>query len=459
MTGNYPRFKAAYAHEELVEHFLLSPAEHALVDSCRGDVNRHGVAVLLKAVQYLGYFPDDLQQVPEAVRTFIAHQLQLLWDHTADYPRHPSTHDVHVALIRSHTGFRFSIGPDKQALENWLRTHGAPEAPTEEDWCECAYARLRALGIELPAESELRRMVRAALHSFFDDLYQQVTAQLSNAVRATLDALLVVGPDETPSAFDQLKAEPSTPGVKHLQKEVAKLRTLRAIGVPTEACATVPFKVLQILKRRATNERAGEMRAHPDPIRYALMACFIHVRTMDVTDDVVHMMLEVIRRIETQTEKHLHKELLQDITRVAGKVQLLFRVAEAVVEEPDGTIREVLFPRVAEETFRDLVTEAKASGPQYRSWYQSVMRQKYIRHYRQMLPWVLEHLTFRSENRFQPVIAALAVITRYLGTKYHYFPEEVPIEGVVLPRWRDTVLEDRDGKVRINRQYYELCVL
>ena len=69
------------------------------------------------------------------------------------------------------------------------------------------------------------------------------------------------------------------------------------------------------------------------------------------------------------------------------------------------------------------------------------MRQKYVRHYRQMLPWVLEHLTFRSENRFQPVIEALAVIKRYLGTKYQYFPEEVPVEGVVLPSWRDTVLE------------------
>jgi hypothetical protein len=135
MPGDYPRFKASYAHEELVEHFLLSSAEHALVDTCRGDVNRHGVAVLLKAVQYPGYFPDDLQQVPEAVRTFIAHQLQLLWDHTEDYPRHHSTRDVHVALIRSHTGFRFPTGADKQALEIWLRTHGAPEAPTEEDSC------------------------------------------------------------------------------------------------------------------------------------------------------------------------------------------------------------------------------------------------------------------------------------------------------------------------------------
>jgi Domain of unknown function (DUF4158) len=52
MTGDYPRFKASYTHEELMEHCLLSPAEHALVAICRGDVNRQAVAVLLKAVQY-----------------------------------------------------------------------------------------------------------------------------------------------------------------------------------------------------------------------------------------------------------------------------------------------------------------------------------------------------------------------------------------------------------------------
>jgi hypothetical protein len=37
-------------------------------------VNRQGVAVLLKAVQYLGDFPSDLRQVPEAVRALIARQ-------------------------------------------------------------------------------------------------------------------------------------------------------------------------------------------------------------------------------------------------------------------------------------------------------------------------------------------------------------------------------------------------
>lgn len=461
MKGDYPCFKATYVHEELVEHFLLSPADRAVVDTCYGETNRHGVAVLLKTVQYLGYFPEDLQHVPLAIRTFIAHQLDLLWDHTADYPWQSSTRDRHLMLIRQSTGWRFPTAQDKQALETWLQTQAAPIAPTEADLQECAYRHLRTLGIELPAERELQRMVRTALHGFFYTLYHQITVRLTDPVRAALDALLVVGSDETHSVFDQLKADPAAPGIKPLQHEIAKLHTLRALNVPPEALAGVSDPVLHLLTRRAANERAGEMRAHPAAIRYALLACFMHQRTMEVIDHVVRMMLEIIRRIDTQTDKHLQKELCRDIKRVAGKVQLLFRVAEAVVEAPDGTIRDVLFPRVKEETFHDLATEAKASGAQYRSWYHYVMRQKYGHHYRQMLPLVLEHLTFRSENRFQPVIEALAVMKQYLGTKGPYFPEgeDGPLDGVVMPSWRDTVIEEHEGQVRINRQYYELCVL
>jgi hypothetical protein len=84
-------------------------------------------------------------------------------------------------------------------------------------------------------------------------------------------------------------------------------------------------------------------------------------------------MLEIFYRVETQTEKHLHEELLLDIKEVARKTQILFPASEAVVDAPDGTTGQVLFPRVTEATFRDLVTEAKASGRQYRIWYQYVI--------------------------------------------------------------------------------------
>jgi Tn3 transposase DDE domain-containing protein/uncharacterized protein DUF4158 len=461
MTGDYPRFRTAYSHDALVEYFLLTPTEQDLIAQCRGDVNRHGVAVLLKSLHYLGYFPESPQDVPPDVRTFLARQLHLLWDPSAQYPTDDRTQRSHLAWMRQHTGWRASTADDKAAFASWLRDNSAPAAPTEEDLLEGAYQRLRALQIALPTERALRRVVHTAFHEFFHDISTRVTARLPETVRTQLDALLVVGADESVSPFEQLKTTPAAPGIAPLQQEMHKLQTLRTVGVPAEALADVPEKVVTLLQRRAHNERAGEMRAHPAPIRYALMACFLQVRTMEGTDDVVRMLFELIRRMETQTEQHLQKTLLRDIKRVTGKIQLRYRVAEAVMEEPDGTIRTVLVPQVQEETFRELAAEAKASGPQYRIWYPDVLRQKYLHHYRQMLPWILEPLTFRSENRFQPVIEALAVIKQSLGTKGPYCSEEetIPLDGVVIPSWRDTVIEKHDGNVQINRQYYELCGL
>jgi len=200
------------------------------------------------------------------------------------------------------------------------------------------------------------------------------------------------------------------------------------------------------------------MRAHPAPIRSALLAGFLHVRTMDVTDEVVHMLLEMRRRLDPQPAPHLQQELLRDSRRVAGKGPLLSRVAEAVSEEPDGTMRAVLLPHVKEETVRALAADAKASGPPYRLWYQDGMRQKSSQHDRQLRPWVLAHLALRSENRFQPVMEAVAVLQPALATTGHSCPDDGPLDGVGLPRWRDPGMAERAGQVRINRQYDALCV-
>jgi hypothetical protein len=59
-----------------------------------------------------------------------------------------------------------------------------------------------------------------------------------------------------------------------------------------------------------------------------------------------------------------------------------------------------------------------------------------------MLPALLETLQFRSDDRFQPLIEALAVIQRHLGSHHRYFPETVPVEGVVTPAWKEKVVEE-----------------
>jgi hypothetical protein len=183
---------------------------------------------------------------------------------------------------------------------------------------------------------------------------------------------------------------------------------------------------------------------------------------MEVLDDIVRMAIEMIHRVDVRSDNQLNRELIENLKHVDGKLQILSRIAEAVVTKPDGIIREVLFPKVKEETFQDLVKEFRHSGPQFRLIKQTLMRNKFVGHYRRMLPMLLENIPFRSENRFQPVIEALDAISHHLnkkGRKHRYFGEKVPIDGVVSPSWASKVFEEVDGETKVNRHYYELCVL
>jgi hypothetical protein len=121
----------------------------------------------------------------------------------------------------------------------------------------------------------------------------------------------------------------------------------------------------------------------------------------------------------------------------------------------------VLFPAVKEETFHELVAEFRHSKPQYRLIKQTLMRNKFVRHYRRMLPMLLDNVIFRSENRFQPVIEALDAIRRNVNKKgrNRYFEEKVQTDGVVSPSWASKVFEEVEGGTKVNRHYYELCVL
>src|SRR5205807_8035721 len=128
------------------------------------------------------------------------------------------------------------------------------------------------------------------------------------------------------------------------------------------------------------------------------------------------------------------RKLLDDLKRVSGKQNLLFGLAGAALDHPDGIVREVVFPVVGEQTLRDLVQEAKATGPTYRITLRTVIRNSYKGHYRRMVPQILHVLNFHSNNdRHQPTIKALDLVKRYADTKVHTFPveEEVPLDGVV----------------------------
>jgi len=136
----------------------------------------------------------------------------------------------------------------------------------------------------------------------------------------------------------------------------------------------------------------------PEPVWSTLLAAWAALRSGELTDNLVDTLVQTIERIDTTAQHRVEQELLADFRRVTGKTGLLFRVAEASVERPDGIVRDVVFPAVGgERVLRDLVSEYKATGPGYRRTFHQAMRRSY-QHYRRLLPPLLDTLEFRSNN-------------------------------------------------------------
>ena len=158
------------------------------------------------------------------------------------------------------------------------------------------------------------------------------------------------------------------------------------------------------------------------------------------------------------------KALLEDLRKVHGKTTLLYRIAEAAVGDPDGIVREVVYPVVGEQTLRDLVKEFKATGPAYR---QAGAHDPAIL-LRQPLPphgaAPARALEFRSNNAaHRPVIDALALLKGTPGEQAALLtPPRKACRSTAwsASSWQEIVLEkDKDGVERINRINYEICVL
>jgi TnpA family transposase len=234
------------------------------------------------------------------------------------------------------------------------------------------------------------------------------------------------------------------------------------LELPENLFCNIPQKIVKKYKQRALSEDITELRRHPESVRYTLLSAFFWLRYREITDNLIELLIQIIHRIGVRAERKVDKEFIKDFKKVNGKTNILFQMADAALNNPDGVVRKVLFPIVNETTLKALVKEFKNTGTQYRQKVYTVMRASYSHHYRRMVPEILDTLQFRSNNEVhQPVIKALELIKKYYNIGSHYIPEteNTPIDGVIKPSMKETVFEDDKGKERINRINYEIVAL
>jgi hypothetical protein len=327
-------------------------------------------------------------------------------------------------------------------------------------------ARCRAEHIEPPRSSRVGRVLGNAKAT----AERQFTATIAGRVfESSAERLEQLAGEDSPdgvlgggvSFLTELKADPGQLGLETMLKEIAKLERVRRIGLPPDAFADTSEKLLAAWRARAAHMYPSDFRSSPRPIRLGLLAALCAMRAGEITDGLVDLLIALVLKIDTRAERRVEGELINDLKRVRRKEGILFRLAEAALEQPDETVRRALYPVVGEGMLRELVREARANEAAFRQRVRTVLRSSYSGHYRRMLAPLLATLEFRSNNSaYGPVMDAIDLLRRYAprpGQDRWYDEEErVPIDGVVPLEWREAVVDEHG---RVERIPYELCVL
>ncbi|WP_405576426.1 hypothetical protein [Streptomyces sp. NBC_01092] len=240
-----------------------------------------------------------------------------------------------------------------------------------------------------------------------------------------------------PPVLGKIKEAPGNVSLETMPTEIDELLAVRAVGLPLDLFADIAPKVVAGWRARAAVESPSHLRTHPLPLRVTLLAALLHEREREITDTLVELLISTVHRVGARAEKKVTEQLLNAFKNL--------KLAEASISEPEGTVREVVYPAVSggEQTLRELVHECKTRGPVYRRTVQTTLKASYTNHCQRGLIKLLNVLEFRSNNHtHQPVIEALALAARYAAagnTTYYPLGETVPVHKAMGGDWAEVV--------------------
>ena len=465
--------KQRWTEEELEIFWTLHPEELKLLQNKSGKT-RFSFAFMLKYFQIFYCFPNNQEIIPQSIIFHVAKQIGITETNIIkDNSFSSSVAKSHRHQIREFLGFRLPTERDVPLFINWLVEKVLPDGKDSLSFLqEKSYAYFQAAKVEPFSPMKIERHIRSALTIFEKNLFLKIFKSLDqNQERSLLD-LVTAHDKQSAEAYylRHLKEDAGNVSLESILEEVKKINRITEIGLPTSLFKDIPHRVLEKYKARIMSERPSEIRDHKDSIKYATLAIFCYVRGREIVDNLVDLLIQVIHKIGKRSENKVNKKIVTELKKVYGKQAILVDLARVMVDNPDGIIKEVVYPVVKAETLQEIIKESQfVKG--YKEQVYTLMRASYGSHYRRMLSPILETLSFQSNNAtHQPVLEALKILKKYLNSPAIYYPvkQRIPLKGVVKAGWQEIIVEklekkSKKGKVshqeRVNRINYEIAVL
>lgn len=260
--------------------------------------------VMARLLRQYGQIPERKKEFPDDVILDAAQILDIkpqLWDEINFEGR---TFERIKAKVKADLGFRNPSENDRK---------GVIAAVTKEnlvigDSADAANVAIRATFLRLkiiaPSDRIIEEMAASCIYNIEQSLFLKIKNALSKEAIQKINQLL---DGKSTLEMSVLKQDPGRIGLESLQKEAEKLLFLKSIPLPLDLLKGLPRPYLVGLKRRISSEKPAEIKRHPEATRYALVAIFSFVRSHEIVDDLVDLLILIVHRIGARAEQKIIK--------------------------------------------------------------------------------------------------------------------------------------------------------
>jgi TnpA family transposase len=448
-------FPKEIPHTDVVTFFTLSARDLAQIPARSSQTNQIGFAVQLCALRYLGFCPDVLTGIPQPALDYVARQLVADPAALGSYGTREHTRTDHLQKIMEYLGFRKPTSEDLSSLQEWL-SRRALEHDRPGLLLRMACERLHRDRILRPGTTILERLVATARANAQQETFRLLSSLFTEDRKSLLDSLLV--PEEdwriSRSAWLRQSARSNTPGA--IRQSLEKIRWLRRHGVDQldlGELAPNRLKFLAQVGRRSTNQALQRM---PEERRYPIVTSFLRQSLFDVTDETIDLFDRCLAEAYNRAERDLNA-FRSGVAKATNEKVLFFRNIAGVVLDPevgDAELRSAIYEQIPQKVLQKALVEAASIIRPIDDEYFDFLKSRYT-YLRQFSPTFLATLEFEAGRSAASLLEAISLLRRINAENRRTVSPDAPTD-FIPPKWRPYVM-DRDG--RIDRQYFELCVL
>ena len=396
--------------DELIRHYTFTEPELSAIRQRRGSQNRLGFAVQLCYLRYPGYaLPTDAEP-PAALLALVALQLRIDAAVWPQYAQRAETRREHLAELQ----VWLNLAPFGRAEYRRLLHQLAELAQQTDRGIVLATALVEALRqqrIIVPAVEVIERVCAEALTCGTRQVYEALTAPLTEHHRRDLGSVLAPRDGTKASNLAWLRQPPGVPNVKHVLAHIERLKAIRDIGLPEGLERGVHQNRGLELAREGGQMTAQHLRDLEAMRRYATLVALILDTRATLIDEIIDLHERILGTLFNRAKRHHAERFQQAGKAINDKVRLYSRIGRALLEakrtggDPFAAIEAIL----PWERFSESVSEAEKLAQPEDFDYLSMVGNGFHQ-LRRYTPALLEALSMKAAPAARDVLAAVEVL-------------------------------------------------